>query len=295
MVSGASRKPTKNPRIDGSRGERYEYFCGTYFKAVREGRRKECSCLRNGVFQDVLDQYIERWLDESGRRLELMTGTVDADEMTTPLRNRMDSRHDDYCESFTRVLDYISENDPEGWDEMWKPIAQSQEVPVARAVEYYRRCFSAERYSDELAKLNAKHDSLTEKCLHLETKLAIAKVNQQLAELELKIEATTEKQQNLADVIEQQWREVLDLSDAIDKAKGAMKNDANLRVRAEALRSVIQRIECTFTATGERGGGWGRKNALLASVTIYPITGESAEFSADSKGTLMYDSAHSCM
>jgi hypothetical protein len=90
----------------------------------------------------------------------------------------------------------------------------------------------------------------------------------------------------------------LDLRTAIADAKLAMENQAGervLRQRAEALRAVIQRIECTFTATGQTGGGWGKKNARLARVMIYPVVGDSVEFSADSKGTLLYSSAHSCM
>jgi DNA invertase Pin-like site-specific DNA recombinase len=295
MVSGASRKPTKNPRINGSMGERYEYFCGSYFKAVREGRRSECSCLRNGIFQDELEPYIERWLEESGRRLELLTGGVDVDEMTSPLRDRMFNHHEDFCSSMERVLDYICENDPAGWTQMWEPLGQGQDVPVARAVEFYRRCFSPVRFVEQLSELHSQHDSLVERCLRLESKLAIEKVNRQLAELEAKITGLEEKQRNLGDVVEQQWREVAELADSIDKAKEAMSGEANQRIRAEAVQAVIQRIECTFTATGERGGGWGKKNARLVSVTIYPVTGESAEFSVDSKGTLLYSSAHSCI
>ena len=68
-----------------------------------------------------------------------------------------------------------------------------------------------------------------------------------------------------------------------------------LRQRAESLRAIIHRIECTFTATGQTGGGWGKKNARLATVTIYPVIDDSAEISANSKGTIIYSSAHSFM
>ncbi len=71
--------------------------------------------------------------------------------------------------------------------------------------------------------------------------------------------------------------------------------DRAFRQRAEALRAVIQRIECRFTATGKAGGGWGKKNAVLTSVKIYPFSGEAVEVPAESKGTLLYSSAHSCM
>ena len=61
--------------------------------------------------------------------------------------------------------------------------------------------------------------------------------------------------------------------------------ERSLRQRAEALRAVIQRIECRFIATGAKGSGWGKRNAQLVSVTIYPVVGDSVELSADSKGT----------
>ena len=103
---------------------------------------------------------------------------------------------------------------------------------------------------------------------------------------------------NAIAVVTQQFRELRDLQQAIADAKVAMKSEAGeraLRQRAEALQAVVRRIECTFTATGQTGGGWGNKNARLAKVTIYPVTGDPAAFSSYSKGTLLYSSAHSRM
>jgi hypothetical protein len=95
-----------------------------------------------------------------------------------------------------------------------------------------------------------------------------------------------------------QWRQVLDLANFIREARAAMASEAGeraLRERAEALRAIVQRIECTFPATGQAGAGWGKKNARLIKVTIYPVVGDSVWFSADSRGTLLYSSAHSRM
>ena len=75
-------------------------------------------------------------------------------------------------------------------------------------------------------------------------------------------------------------------------------DEVSLRQRAQALRGIIHRIECTFTATGKTGGGWGKKNSRLTAVTIYPVVGDTAEFTSDSggsKGTLLYSNAHSRM
>jgi hypothetical protein len=295
MVAGPSRKPKSKPRKDGSTGDRYEYFCSTYFAAVREKRRQDCKCLRNGVFQDTLEGYVEQYLDETGRRLDLLTDELDADALTKPMQDRLFAEHDEYLDAMMRMLDYIRDNDPTAWKEMWQPVPDDHEVPVERAVKFYRRCFSADRFDGQLAGLEAEHSALTEKCLNLKTERSIAKVNEELAELESKIKHLEQQKKNVGDTVERQWREVLELSDAIKQAEKSMTDGGNLRRRAESLRAVIQRIECAFTATGETGGGWGKKNSRLATVTIYPVVDDPAAFPASSKGTLMYSSAHSRM
>lgn len=260
------------------------------------------------MFQDTLEAYIDQYLEEAGLRLDLLTssslGTLDDTsaevidvslDSTNPMNKRMLAEHDGYVDSMTKLLHYIRDNDPKGWKELWEPVGEAQDVPVNRAVEFYRRCFSPGRYSERLATLESEHDSLTADCLKLKTERSIAKANQQLADLEAKIAKLEQQRENQADAVERQWREVNDLRDAIDAATAAMGKGQSLRQRAEALRAIIHRIECTFTATGVQGGGWGKKNSKLVSVTVYPVVGESVVFPADSKGTLPYSKAHSCM
>jgi hypothetical protein len=52
-------------------------------------------------------------------------------------------------------------------------------------------------------------------------------------------------------LIEQDYREMLDLQQALGKAKEMKRGTGEraLRQRAERVRVVIQRIECVFTAT----------------------------------------------
>jgi hypothetical protein len=40
----------------------------------------------------------------------------------------------------------------------------------------------------------------------------------------------------------------------------------------------MQRIECIFTATGQTGGGWGKKNARLVTVRFDPVKGDPVKF-----------------
>ena len=107
-----------------------------------------------------------------------------------------------------------------------------------------------------------------------------------------------DQEEDAAEVVATHYRQMHDLQLAIANAKLALRSEAGeraLRQRAEALRAVVQRIECTFTATGETGGGWGKKNARLATVTIYPVEDDPVEFSADSSATSWYSRAHSCI
>jgi DNA invertase Pin-like site-specific DNA recombinase len=316
MVTGSLRKTTKYPRKDGHVGERFEYFCGTYAKCCREKRRSESSCLRNGVFQDTLEKYIARYLEETGKRLELLTaGTdipnyllaavtdrtagADASHMTSHLTDKLEhdlhTQHETFIDNVTALLDYIRDNDPQGWAEMWAPVPQDHDVPYERAIAFYRRCFSPEGLDAQLAELDAQHTALMHRYADLPTPLAKEKAKKELAALEDRIGELRRQQQDISNIVEQQWREVRDLAKAVKDTQRALTSESGeraLRQRAEALQAIIQRIECTFTATGETGGGWGKKNAHLATVTIYPVVGDSVKLSADSKGTLLYSSAH---
>jgi hypothetical protein len=77
-----------------------------------------------------------------------------------------------------------------------------------------------------------------------------------------------------------------------------MQKDASehaLRHKAEALRGVIQRIECTFVATGETGAGWGKRNSRLVQVEFYPVVGDSLAFRAGPESPIHAGRAHSRM
>jgi hypothetical protein len=124
MVAGPVRKTTKDPRKDGHTGDRYEYFCGTYHKAAREGWRKEgrhvdgdgvlheCKCLRNGVFQDVLEGYVARYLEETGKRLELLTAGTGLSHLTDRLEGQEAGAWQAYQEGFDRLTAYLAEHHP---------------------------------------------------------------------------------------------------------------------------------------------------------------------------------------
>ena len=46
-----------------------------------------------------------------------------------------------YVANFSLLLDYVRDNDPEGWAALWEGLGDAHEPSVERAVEAYRRAF----------------------------------------------------------------------------------------------------------------------------------------------------------
>jgi hypothetical protein len=301
MVTGSLRKTTKSPRKDGHTGERHEYFCGTYAKYCRENRRKECSCLRNGVFQDVLEKFIDRYLEESGQRLEVLTEGLDVDHLTGKLERQEDAHWWEFMIGMERLQMYLSKHHAEEYRTIVADSHDEDATPdefVAACIECYQAVFDPSKLSGEIERLEAEHTSMMQQWSDLPTPHAQETARERLVALEARIEALRRQQENLGEAVATHYGEMCNLRNAIDNARRAMKEEADeraLRQRTEALRAIIQRIECTFTATGETGSGWGKKNARLAKVTIYPVVGDSVAFPAEPKGTLLYSSDHSRM
>jgi hypothetical protein len=166
------------------------------------------------------------------------------------------------------------------------------------ALAVYRANFDPASVAAELKRLDEEHTRLWERWRAAPTPRTKAKAKADLDAMEARIEELGKLQQDAGAAITTALRELRELAQAVHDAKEALAGAAGeraLRQRAEAVRAVVQRIECTFAATGQTGGGWGKKNARLVKVTVYPVAGDSVEFSADAKGTLLYSSAHSCI
>jgi hypothetical protein len=178
------------------------------------------------------------------------------------------------------------------------PLAGADEF-VTDCVRAYRSLYNPAAIQAEIDRLEDEHDRRTEAWADLPTPLAKSKARARLAALERSIDELRCHQDNLAKDVEQLWQVVYSLQMAVVEAQLAMRDDndeADLRRRAEALRAVIDRIECTFIATGKRGGGWGMKNSILAGVTVYPLDGNSVQYRADrepAEGSLKPDKASS--
>jgi len=367
MVAGPHRKEVKRPRKDGHTGVRFEYVCGTYQKAVREKWRRDCKCLRNGVFQDELERYIDRYLEETGHRLELFTrgAGVAPDAPTDRLQGQEGTTWKAFLDGFQRVTEYLAQHHPDDYTALLAEdarvaaederammgdadgadgppapgrYARLTDIPgfreaaergrealdratrrgkgettdvqpgdealgmpdfIAACLSLYRAHFDPEGLRAEIEREDAELAELTEGWRDLpKIPLVRQQAEKRMAEKAKRIEELRAQQQDDSAVLAAQWREINDLQLAVADAKLAMRSEAGeraLRVRAEKLRAVIERIECTFTATGKTGSGWGMKNSELAMVAIYPVAGDPRYFSVDRESILLWTRATSPM
>lgn len=206
-------------------------------------------------------------------------------------------------EALDRIADYLESHAPERLETVeqsatihdgnGKRIGIAGHVYQAALIREYRKAFSPEGVHTKLTALQAEHDNLVEQWGDLPTPRAKETAKAKLVALDAQIKALEQQGENLAEEAERCLNEWHDLLEAVGKARKAMKDARQLR-RAEALRSVIHRIDCQFTATGEKARG-GKRHSRLAKVVIHPISGESVEFSTFLNGTVQCSSAHSRM
>jgi len=152
---------------------------------------------------------------------------------------------------------------------------------VRALVGSYRRNFDPVRLPAEIDQLQAEHSELIDLYTQLPTPLAKQKAKERFEKLEERIKELQTQQQDMSDIVADQYEEMLALQRSIAEAKIALRSESGeraFRQRAEAIRAVIQRIECTFVATGHKGGGPVKRNSKLVNVKIYPVAGDPASF-----------------
>jgi len=340
LVAGPSRRKLRRPRPGVPTGHRYEYVCGSYQKAVREGRLAESKCLRNGVWQDEIEVYVNRYLEETGKRLEMLTRGPDGRHLTDRLEGQEADAWTAFRAGLERVTAYLSEHHPEQyaalleeyerehqWEDEVREQAEREHAEDGTATTHaamqamgepgriaweqgkrgatpatvdthdfveaclacYRANFDPDAVAGEVARLNVELMRLTKAWADLPTPRAKQAAKAQLEALEQRLTELEQQRQDAAGAVAEAYRQVCDLQRAVAAARLAIQggtNERELRERAQALRGVIQRIECTFTASGKTGCGWGQKYSRLVAVNIFPVTGDAARYLAPAESTL---------
>ena len=107
MIAGRGKSSKR-----GSSLLKFEFVCSSYRTAVRYKKRQEGTCLRNGVYQHELEEYVERYLEETGKRLELLTRRPDRDHLTERLEGQQSEAWRALCEGIDRLTGYLAQHHP---------------------------------------------------------------------------------------------------------------------------------------------------------------------------------------
>jgi DNA invertase Pin-like site-specific DNA recombinase len=260
-------------------GRKHEFICGSYFAAVRVKKQPHGGCLRNGVWQDTLEVYVNRYLEETGQKLRELAGGPD-DHLTDRLEDQEAEAWQEFALGMERLTIYLAKHHPDEYDAIVQDSYGEDATPhefVEACLAAYRANFDPSGLAVEIEQLEAEHTALMGQWADLPTPRAKEKAKGRFAALEARIEELRRQQEDAAEVVATHYQEMLDLQTAVAAAQLAMQGKAGeraFRQRAEQLRKVIHRIECTFVATGKAGrGGGGKANAKLVRVTFYPVAG----------------------
>jgi DNA invertase Pin-like site-specific DNA recombinase len=268
-----------------ARSDRLEYYCGTWDKHRTRGTLAECPCLRNGVRQEVLEEYVNRYLVQVGERLDKLVACPTADCLTDKLKGELVLANTAFWEHYLQMLRCIAEEDPAGWAGLWEGVPEAQGAPLEKVIAHYRSCFDPSKMTAELERLEAEHTAMMKAWADLPTPRAKEKAKAELTALEARIADIERRREDISETVAAQWRQVLDLARSIREARRAMENEAGelaLRRRAEALRGLLVIINCEFVVTGKKSsGGPGQAGSRLVAVEFLPIAGEVKRLEAN--------------
>lgn len=306
-----------------ARTDRMEFYCGTWDKHRTRGTLAESPCLRNGVRQEALEGYISQYLEETGKRLELLTQGPDGRHLTDHLTEQGAQAHRAFIEGIERLCDYLAQHHPDEYNSICQEYAERANADpsgdgdgcncaswvghldeeqraamhrhkgtpatpggfVDACLAAYRTNFDSEALAAEVERLEAEHTAMMRRYADLPTPRAKEKAKAELAALEERIAGLERQGQDMAGVVEQHFRQLLDLQRAVREAKDAMSSEAGasaLRHRAEALRGMLVEVRCEFVVTGKKSsGGPGQAGSKLAAVEFVPIAGDGMRVEAN--------------
>jgi DNA invertase Pin-like site-specific DNA recombinase/uncharacterized coiled-coil protein SlyX len=273
------------------RPTRCEYFCGSY---ASNGTNKEC--LRHCINHKVAEEYIQKYLKESGREAEVLlkaqeTGHLD---LLQPYHEKHRSSLMRFCFALGRTVDVVLKHSdwedvlrqcgakaskkkpPQNLEELHADMT-AQFLPLQKAYQlYFQRDEAVAR--QHLIELEHEHTALTNRMLNFDpatAQRAIQKTNSKIAELEQEIERVDGKLKNWADELGKVREETYSHVTALDATEEILNDrKSENRRKAQAVRSCIDRINLTFRPTGKK-----YPKSELVGMEIIPNTSHGPEYS----------------
>lgn len=256
-----------------------EYICSAYSESGHTG--EDCTCLRNGVQHQVLEKYVRQFLAESGRDLRIVLDAEARGDMSllAPLKAKQVTGMVRLFTGWGRMLASLGYTTArlEKFKRTGNPSVLANLDPVqldADVETYYRQRFIrvSPALKKRLATLDAEHTARTQAYAGLAGERAKLKANAEILELERQMDEIEGRLKNAADETADARREIVELGEQIEAAEAAIDGSDDRRT-AEAVRQVIERIECTFEPTGKKC-----PTSQLVEVVIFPKSGGSQRY-----------------
>lgn len=246
-----------------------EYCCSTYSKSVERGT--PTCCQRNSVLHSTLEEYVRKFLEESGATLD-------------NARKGWDAPQPQYQQKLSEASAWDSKMAQRLIENGMLALAYDDYATDEQRMEAYRVIYGRElpALKERYATLNAEHDQLTARILNLPSgaKLAIQKASSRLEELERLMEETKAKMTNAADEYSRSLAEFMTIHEEWAAAQRAMTVETSAREKAEAVSKVIARIVLLFRPTGRK-----HPATELDKVTIVPHEDDRDGFGGNDDGT----------
>lgn len=272
-------------RMRGQKRPNYvQFLCQTGDK--KKFGKKDITCLRNTVHHKLIEKVVEQYLTDIGEAVDTL---IEANR--TGDFGLLDSLQEEFNSTLhqsslhgTEMFIFICENG--GWDELSKHlkgggIPKLKDDFFPKFIEIYRKTYAASKAEKEkeLRNLEKKHDQLMTviECFKGAPR-ALEKKQTELLEVETAIDKVEKQLTDVSEIALQHRAQLDDLRDAIAKAKKTKGKDSGLRVKAEAVRRLIDRIDVEFEPTGKS-----YPQSVPIFIDVIPVEGSKVRYAvADS-------------
>ena len=279
-------------RMRGQKRPNYvQFLCQTGDK--KKFGKKDITCLRNTVHHELIEKVVEQYLTDIGEAVDTL---IEANR--TGDFGLLDSLQEEFNYTLMEsqvhrkmMLFFINMNG--GADELdkllkGKSLNKIKEEFFPKFIELYRKTYAASKgeLEKELRQHEAKHDQLMKVIERFKgAPRALEKKQAELLDVEASIDMVEKQLVDQSEIATQHLAQLADLREAIAGAKKKKGKEGSLRVRAEAVRRLIDRIDVQFQPTGKS-----YPQSVPLWVEVIPVSGAKVRYAvSDCRATSLLE------
>lgn len=259
------------------------YICSTYRS---RGKSNETGCRLNRARADVIEALVDRYLEETGQRLQdmIVAEAERTNGILHPQKVELGETLREAAALKSRIRKKVQQHNP-GYKLRFADVISlhvfernGQSLPLTPELEaeYLAYCRSQEaRWQQELQDKEAKLERMVEQFVDLTGKKAREIANRHIEALEGEIKELRDQLENLTERLESVHEELALRLKSLREAEATLQAETPRR-KAEALRGVIDKIICHFTHH-QRGQHLASR---LEKVEVVAVSGHAVMYTA---------------